>query len=209
VLPAPPAVGTSPEGTGLRLGTPLRLEIGRELPGRGSDWPRGRGVRRAPVVVSATVAGFAGVLAFRSHPATTIDAGSRAAGQSTSSGRPGSASPSSPVGRPGSGPSRAGRTGGSPGTSSARSATGPLENYGYGALSVRVTTRGRRITGLTVVDLQTAEPYSASLAAQVIPVLAREVLRAQGTRIAAVSGATYTSEAYAASVQAALDRLGA
>ena len=37
--------------------------------------------------------------------------------------------------------------------------------------------------------------------------LRNEVLSAQGTNINAVSGATYTSQAYATSVQAALDKL--
>jgi uncharacterized protein with FMN-binding domain len=37
--------------------------------------------------------------------------------------------------------------------------------------------------------------------------LRREVLAAQSAHINGVSGATYTSEAYAYSVQAALDRL--
>jgi uncharacterized protein with FMN-binding domain len=55
--------------------------------------------------------------------------------------------------------------------------------------------------------LKTAEPYSQQLASQVIPMLRNEVLSAQSTSINAVSGATYTSQAYAASVQAALDKL--
>jgi uncharacterized protein with FMN-binding domain len=44
------------------------------------------------------------------------------------------------------------------------------------------------------------------LANRAIPVLRNEVLSAQSARIQAVSGATYTSEAYAQSVQAALDK---
>ena len=65
---------------------------------------------------------------------------------------------------------------------------------------------GGRITGIAVPVLRTAEQYSQQLAAQVIPTLRSEVLAAQSTRINAVSGATYTSQAYALSVQAALDK---
>ena len=81
-----------------------------------------------------------------------------------------------------------------------------MENYGYGELAARVSIRGGRITGIAIPVLRTAEQYSQQLAAQVIPTLRSEVLAAQSTRINAVSGATYTSQAYALSVQAALDK---
>ena len=78
--------------------------------------------------------------------------------------------------------------------------------YGYGELATRVTISHGRITGVSVPVLKTAEQFSQQLAAQAIPVLRNEVLSAQSARIQAVSGATYTSEAYARSVQAALDQ---
>jgi len=90
-----------------------------------------------------------------------------------------------------------------------RSAVGATEQYGYGALSVRVTVRGSQIEDVTVNGLQTAEQYSQQLAAQVIPMLHSEVLSAQSARINGISGATYTSQAYALSVQSALDKLHA
>jgi len=89
----------------------------------------------------------------------------------------------------------------------ARSAVGASEQYGYGVLSVRVTVRGNQIQDVTVTRLQTAEQYSQQLAAQVIPMLHSEVLSAQSARINGISGASYTSQAYALSVQSALDKL--
>jgi uncharacterized protein with FMN-binding domain len=89
----------------------------------------------------------------------------------------------------------------------ARTASGVLEQYGYGELAVTVTVHGSQITGVTVPVLRTAEPYSQQLAAQVLPMLKREVLAAHSARIDAVSGATYTSQAYADSIQSALDKL--
>ncbi len=71
-----------------------------------------------------------------------------------------------------------------------------------------MTVQGTRITDVSVASLQTAEQYSQSLAQQVIPTLKGEVLSAQSARINGISGATYTSEAYAYSVQSALDKLG-
>jgi uncharacterized protein with FMN-binding domain len=72
---------------------------------------------------------------------------------------------------------------------------------------VKVTVRGSHIVNVSVASLQTAEQYSQQLAQQVIPLLRNEVLSAQSARINAISGATYTSEAYATSLQSALDRL--
>jgi uncharacterized protein with FMN-binding domain len=74
---------------------------------------------------------------------------------------------------------------------------------------VKVTEQAGRIVDVSVASLQTAEQYSQNLAQQVIPMLKNEVLSAQSARISAISGATYTSEAYAYSVQSALDRLKA
>jgi uncharacterized protein with FMN-binding domain len=87
------------------------------------------------------------------------------------------------------------------------SAVGTNEQYGYGELSVKVSVKGHRIMDVTVVGLQTAEQYSQSLAQQVIPMLKSEVLSAQSANVNTISGATYTSQAYLASLQSALDRL--
>jgi uncharacterized protein with FMN-binding domain len=140
-------------------------------------------MRRGPVVVLAAAAGLAGVLGFHSNRPSVFAApktGTRPPSQPQPSGAP---------------------AGGS------RSAVGATEQYGYGELAVRVMLSGGRITNVAITALRTAESYSQSLAQQVIPMLRREVLAAQSAHINGVSGATYTSEAYAYSVQAALDRL--
>ena len=93
------------------------------------------------------------------------------------------------------------------GSGPVRKATGKVEQYGYGELSVTVTTRGNQITGVSVPLLRTAEPYSQQLAQQVIPMLRGEVLAVHGAQIHGVSGATYTSVAYVQSIQSALDKL--
>ena len=88
-----------------------------------------------------------------------------------------------------------------------RSATGPTEQYGYGTLAVKVTVIGTKITDLSTPGHYEHAQYSQQLAAQVIPMLRSEVLQAQSANINGISGATYTSEAYATSLQAALDQL--
>jgi len=166
--------------------------------------------RRAPIVLGATVAGMVGLLSFHTHasvgslPAAGTEAAGRRPGASGSSNPSGAASAR---GSTGSSTPHAPRASGSSGPTLARTTvTGATEQYGYGQLAVSVTLSGSTITAVAVPVLQTAEPYSQQLASAVIPMLAREVLAAQSARIAGVTGATYTSDAYAQSLQSALDK---
>lgn len=86
-------------------------------------------------------------------------------------------------------------------------ATGKPANYGYGEIAVTVTLQNGHIVSSKVSRLLTADSYSQQLAQAAIPMLTREVLSVQSAHIAAISGATYTSEGYAASLQSALDTL--
>jgi hypothetical protein len=152
--------------------------------------------RAAWYVVAGTVAGFAGVFGLhgRAAPQVIVAQPKPSGGGATPAATPaagGGARTAGPV-QP-SGP--------------ARQVNGVVEQYGYGELGVTVTVRGSQITNVSVPVLRTAEPYSQGLAAQVLPMLKSEVLAAHSARINAISGATYTSEAYAYSVQSALDKL--
>jgi uncharacterized protein with FMN-binding domain len=93
-------------------------------------------------------------------------------------------------------------------TAGLRSAIGPSEQFGYGAISVKVTVNGSRIVAVSVASLQTAESYSQSIAAEATPLLTSEALSAQSANIQSVSGASYTSEGFAQSLQSALSQLG-
>jgi uncharacterized protein with FMN-binding domain len=75
----------------------------------------------------------------------------------------------------------------------------------FGSVQVKVTLVNGKITKLEAIDYPNNDPRSSEISQYSIPVLAKEVLAAQGTHINVVSGATYTSEAYAQSVQAAID----
>lgn len=145
-------------------------------------------MRSAPwLVLGGTLAGFLGVLGL--HKPATSNVLANHPAQPTAKASPGAV------------------TGPQAGASLAGGAfSGPVVPYGYGELSTKVNISGGRITGISVPVLKTAEQYSQQLAAQVIPMLQHEVVSAQSARIQAVSGATYTSEAYAQSVQAALDK---
>lgn len=75
----------------------------------------------------------------------------------------------------------------------------------FGIVQVQLTLTNGKITAVTAVQAPQDDPHSSELSQFAIPVLSNEVLSAQSASIAAVSGATYTSEGYAQSVQAALN----
>ncbi len=164
-------------------------------------------MKRAPLfVLGGTVAGLAGILSFHTHPPASGLSALPAAGKSATAN---SASGSGSAAHSRARTSRKSSTSGSGSASSAtpQSATGSTVQYGYGQLAVKVSVHGGRIVSVTVPYIQTAEPYSQQLASQTIPTLRSEVLAAQNAHIQGVSGATYTSQAYAQSLQSALDKL--
>jgi uncharacterized protein with FMN-binding domain len=168
-------------------------------------------MKRYPAVIAATVAGRAGILSFHSRGTSQLSAAlpvsARAANRATTTTTtpvPAGPGPTTTTTAAPAGPLPTTTAAPAP---TAASALGATEQYGYGELAVRLTVSGSKITDAQVVGLQTAESYSQQIADQVIPYLRREVLSAQSAQIDAISGATYTSEAYAMSVQSALDQL--
>jgi uncharacterized protein with FMN-binding domain len=79
----------------------------------------------------------------------------------------------------------------------------------FGVVTVQLTVTNGKITGATVVSWPHNDQHSSQISSFAIPVLNSEVLAAQSAQINAVSGATITSDAYAQSLQAALDKLKA
>jgi uncharacterized protein with FMN-binding domain len=66
--------------------------------------------------------------------------------------------------------------------------------------------RSGRITSITNVALPFDRSRSQEISSVAGPLLRSEALQAQSARIDVVSGATYTSNGYAQSLQSALDR---
>lgn len=172
-------------------------------------------MKRAPIVLTGTALGLAGVLAY--HTAAP-DSSALTAGVSKTSARstgPGNA-------RAGHRPSAAARTTST--TTSAtttatrrartttrapasRSAVGEDVSYPYGDLQIEVTERSGHITDVAVVRIDVPDAHSQSIDQSALPELRRQAISAQDAHIDGVSGASYTSQAYAASLQSALDRL--
>jgi len=75
----------------------------------------------------------------------------------------------------------------------------------YGPVQVAVVFERGRIIDVRTLQTPSDADRSVRLATLATPVLRSEVLTAQSARVDSVSGATYTSEGYAQSVQYALD----
>jgi len=80
---------------------------------------------------------------------------------------------------------------------------------GLGDIQVRVSARNGKITSVGLARINVHGPQSAQITGSVIPQLINETMSSNGGPIQAVSGATYTSQAYAASLQSALDKIAA
>ena len=163
-------------------------------------------MKRAPIVISATVAGLAGVLAFHTTPAKlslgALPTAGAGGGQTASSPDP--AASSGHRAAAGKATSRS-----SPTSGGTRSATGPSVNYSYGVMSVKVTVSGTRILDVGIASIDDGgNPHSESIDQQAVPVLEQEAMQAQSANIQAVSGASYTSAGFTQSLQSALHRLG-
>ena len=76
----------------------------------------------------------------------------------------------------------------------------------FGDTQVKVTISGGRITNVQPLQLPFDRQRSAEISQYAAPLLHDEVLQAQSAQIDSLSGATYTSDAYAQSVQSALDQ---
>ena len=170
-------------------------------------------MRRAPIVIAATVAGLVGVLAFHTTPArlgagilpgvSGTSAGSSGSLQGQGTGSSGSPPPSSATAhaRPkGTAHAQPGGT---------RTATGPAVNYNYGVLSVSVKVSGTKITHVGIASIDDGGlPRSQLIDQQAIPLLEQEAMQAQSANIQGVSGASYTSTGFQQSLQAALQTIG-
>jgi len=85
-----------------------------------------------------------------------------------------------------------------------RTVRGPSVNMRWGPIQVTVKVKGKKILGISAT-YPTERPRSQFINSQAIPLLRQEVLQLQSAQIQLIGGATMTSEAYAQSLQLALD----
>jgi uncharacterized protein with FMN-binding domain len=165
-------------------------------------------MKRVALTIVATITGLVLLLQYKTAPA--------------GAGRPAALAPVSPNASAGSAspdpsPRHPHRTrhrasssqSATPTTASARSALGATITTRYGPLQVKVSETASRITDVTAVQLPSQDSHSQSIAAYAAPKLRQEAITADSAHINVVSGATYTSDGYAQSLQSALDSLHA
>ena len=134
--------------------------------------------------------------------------GGSPSGTGSSVGTSGATSSTGSTGANGSSGAVAAPSSGSVGTAGSETLTGTVVPSRYGNTQVQVTISNGQITSVTALQLPTGG-RSGQISQYVEPILSSEALTAQSANIDIVSGATYTSEAYAESLQSALDQAAA
>jgi uncharacterized protein with FMN-binding domain len=95
-----------------------------------------------------------------------------------------------------------------PSSSGNRTVDGPVVDTRFGPVEVEIVLAGNRITDVKALEYPNEARRSQFISSQALPLLHDEAVSAQSANIDTISGATYTSDAYAQSLQAALDRAG-
>ena len=149
-------------------------------------------MKRAPIVLSATVAGLAVTLGFHAHapaappPTTTAQASAPSSSGSSGSGAKAPAAASS----------------------STKTVTSDVASNQYGNVQLKVTVSNGKVTKIEALQVPQNDRRSAEINAYAEPALQASALQAQSANIDTVSGATYTSDSYKAALQSALDKAG-
>lgn len=146
-------------------------------------------MKRAAIATAATIVGLILLLGFKTGPAPPATL------------RPSAQAPATPGPRPRPTPPPSGAPAG------VRTLTGQPEQIPFGVVQVQLRVKGRRIESVTVLEMPNDNPTSAQISQAAAPQLEQEVLTAQSANIDVVSGATFTSDGYAQSLQSALDQL--
>lgn len=78
----------------------------------------------------------------------------------------------------------------------------------WGPVQVEITVTDGRITDVSTLQYPSGDRKSMMISSQVIPWLQDEVLKVQSASISGISGATYTSTGFKASLASALQKAG-
>lgn len=147
-------------------------------------------MRRVIAAIASTAAGLVMLLSFKTH-SPTAPTSAPAATSATTTGS--SSSPS---------------TNSSTSTSAATTVTGDASDTRYGPVQVQITVKNGKITNVTATQYPSTDPRDQQINAYAIPALDQEALQAGNANINMISGATYTSDGYIASLQSALGKAG-
>jgi uncharacterized protein with FMN-binding domain len=157
-------------------------------------------VRRALIATGITIAGLAAIAGYRVSPHSL--GAVAAVPPKPSPSPPSTPSPDAPAATPSASPSPSP----SPVAAVGGSFTGSDFPNRFGDVVVRVVITNGHITDVQSVQLPSDRARSAYISQVAGPMLRSEVLQAQSATIDIISGATYTSQSYAQSVESALQQ---
>ena len=153
-------------------------------------------MRRVILAVTGTIAGLVALLSFKAHsPTAPVAATTGTVGGSSSS-----SSSSSSRTIPGEFQSVAG-----PLATGETAITGKVGNTVYGPVQVQLVVKSGKIVKVAILEQPTNTIHDIQIGEFAFPKLISETLTAQNAKIDAVSGASYTSAGYIASLQSAVD----
>lgn len=140
-------------------------------------------MKRVIFAILSTVTGLVMLLSFKTHAVTTTSVAAAA------------------IHRPSVTTSSAG------GTAGTKTVTGDKVDTQWGPVQVQITVTGGKITSAQAVVYPQGNSRDQEINSYAVPALNAEALAASSASIDTVSGATYTSQGYIASLQSALDKL--
>ena len=154
-------------------------------------------MRRVILAVTGTIAGLVALLSFKSHDPTMPVAATTGTGGGSAT----SSSSSSATTIPGEFRSVAG-----PLTTGESTITGKVASTVYGPVQIQLVVKNSKIVKVAVLEQPTNTIHDIQIGEFAFPRLISETIAAQNAKIDAVSGASYTSAGYIASLQSAVDR---
>lgn len=161
-------------------------------------------MKRAILAFVGTVAGLVILLGYKTAPANH---GSRPAALAPVAPQQSPESSHSPGTDPkASAPRRSAPTHTS--TPANKTVTGAVIQTQYGPVQIRAVVSNGQLTDVTPLQLPNDNPHSQQISNYAAPQLRQEALKAGSAHIDIVSGATYTSDGYAQSLQSALNAHG-
>lgn len=166
--------------------------------------------KRGAIALLLTGVGLVLLLSFKTPDAPVLPADRRAAvvpslPPGSVGDQPASATPTAPGQRA---PAQTAAPEQTPKPTGSGTIDGPVVSTRFGDVQVEVKLSGGRIADIVALVLPNDRERSALISQYAEPMLRSEALQAQSAQIDIVSGATYTSEGYAQSLQGALDQRG-
>lgn len=133
-----------------------------------------------------------------SNGSGSTDTGSGDTGSTSSGGTDSGSSSGSSSSEPSQPPSVA--------PAAAKTYTGDAVSTRYGDVQVRITVRSGKVVKAAVTKVPWSEDKDKEINGYAVPILNQEAVSSQSASIDMVSGASYTSQGYVASLQSALDQ---